>query len=140
MSRTIPSNVGNSVTEPIFHEKITISIPAKKKYAALLRLAVSSIGIRLDCTFDQIDDLKLAINEAFLLMLSGLKKENKNIEFNFVVDNDKVTIIIPLKNIQVERNSMSSFIINGVTDRFDYQDEADDKKIVMAKFINRKGG
>lgn len=140
MPKTMPSDVGDTIVEPIFHEKITVSIPAKKKYAALLRLAVSSIGIRLDCTFDQIDDLKLAINEAFLLMLSGLEKKNKNIEFNFIVDSEEVTIIIPLKNIQMKVDSMSSFIINGVTDKFEYIGEADDRKMVMGKFISRKGG
>lgn len=138
MSRTTIDKTGRNIMEPVFSEKISVSMPAKEKYAALLRLVVSSIGIRLDCTLDQIDDMKLALNEAFLLILSGLKKKRENIDFDFAVDNNKVTVSIPLTDIHVERNTMSTFIINGVSDSFEYKDDAGERKMVITKFINRK--
>lgn len=138
MKEAILDGLQNEEPFSRFTEEISVKLPAMEKYGGLLRLTVMGIGIRLDCTFDQIDDLKLATNEAFLLLLKNLKGRNNSLELKYLIDDEKVVIVVPLKNVQIEEKSMGIFIINGVTDGIEYQGEGESKKMLITKIIKGK--
>lgn len=46
--------------------QIYIELPIEKEFARLLRLMVSGIASRMDFDLDAVDDLKIAVEEAFL--------------------------------------------------------------------------
>lgn len=43
---------------------IVVRIPARPEYVHVLRTAVASVAARLDFTYDAIDDLRIAVDEA----------------------------------------------------------------------------
>jgi serine/threonine-protein kinase RsbW len=49
---------------------ITVRIPARPEYVHVVRQAVASVAARLDFTFDAIDDLRIAVDEACASLLS----------------------------------------------------------------------
>lgn len=48
---------------------VEISVPADSGYVATLRLTAASLGARCDLTVDEIEDLRLAVDEACALLL-----------------------------------------------------------------------
>lgn len=49
---------------------IVVRIPARAEYVHVLRSAVASVAARLDFTYDEIDDLRIAVDEACAHLLS----------------------------------------------------------------------
>lgn len=49
---------------------VTVSVPARPDFVRLLRAVVSSVGARLDMTYDRIDDLRIAVDEACAQLLA----------------------------------------------------------------------
>lgn len=50
-------------------DRVTISVPAAGVYVATLRLTTASLAARCDLTVDDIEDLRLAVDEACALLL-----------------------------------------------------------------------
>ena len=50
-------------------DRIDIRIPAEGVYVATLRMCAASLGARCDLTVDDIEDLRLAVDEACALLL-----------------------------------------------------------------------
>ena len=49
---------------------VVVSVPARPEFMQLLRAAVGSIAARLDFTYEAIDDLRIAVDEACARILS----------------------------------------------------------------------
>jgi serine/threonine-protein kinase RsbW len=49
---------------------VSVTVPAKPDYVRLLRAVVSTVGARLDLTYDRIDDLRIAVDEACAQLLA----------------------------------------------------------------------
>jgi serine/threonine-protein kinase RsbW len=49
--------------------RVTMQVPADSAYMAVLRTTTAGLASRLDFTFDDIDDLRIAVNEACALLL-----------------------------------------------------------------------
>src|SRR5437764_14956317 len=52
-------------------DMVTIKLPAAGAYLAVLRTATAGLAARLDFTLDDIEDLRMAVDEACALLLSG---------------------------------------------------------------------
>jgi serine/threonine-protein kinase RsbW len=51
-------------------DKVEISFPAKEEYARLLRLTASGIAARMNFSVDGLDDLKIGLDEAFVMAVN----------------------------------------------------------------------
>ena len=54
---------------------IEISVPASPVYVSLLRTAAAALAARLDFTVDEIDDLRIAVDEACALLLPDARSD-----------------------------------------------------------------
>ncbi len=50
--------------------EVRVSVPARPGFVRVLRAVVASLGARLDLTYDRIDDLRIAVDEACAQLLS----------------------------------------------------------------------
>ncbi len=54
---------------------VTVRLPATAAYLAVLRTTTASLAARLDFTLDEIEDLRIAVDEACCLLLAGVAPE-----------------------------------------------------------------
>ncbi|MDQ1463400.1 MAG: serine/threonine-protein kinase RsbW [Actinomycetota bacterium] len=60
------ANVDGSV-----RDVVSVRLPAEAAYLAVLRTTTASLAARLDFTLDEIEDLRIAVDEASCLLLAG---------------------------------------------------------------------
>jgi serine/threonine-protein kinase RsbW len=120
-------------------ERIEFGLPLKKKYVSLLRLVVSGICLRSDCTYDTIEDIKLAVDEAFLLAIKQNGIQFKEILISFVVSGDMMEIEVPFIAQKPSNNSMGLFLIRSLTDEVTLTDESGVTILKMKKVLREKG-
>lgn len=75
-------------------DTVELRIPAKAEWVAVARLAVSAIANRLAFSFEEIEDLKLALSEACANCIQHAEAEGERIEITFDVLSDAVRIIV----------------------------------------------
>ena len=51
------------------HPDVELRIPADSAYVAVLRMATAGLAARLDFTLDDIEDLRIAVDEACAMVL-----------------------------------------------------------------------
>jgi serine/threonine-protein kinase RsbW len=58
-------------TRPIPDDVVELDVPAEPAYLAVLRTATAGLAARLNLTLDEIEDLRIAVDEAGALLLEG---------------------------------------------------------------------
>lgn len=56
-------------------EEVLLHLPARPEYGRILRVGAAALGIRQGLSFAEIDDLRLAIDEAVILLLTSASGE-----------------------------------------------------------------
>ncbi len=59
------------VEDPPVLDEVVITLPASGAYLSVLRTATAGLAARLDFTIDEIEDLRIAVDEACALLLPG---------------------------------------------------------------------
>jgi serine/threonine-protein kinase RsbW len=72
---------------------VTVRIPASGAYLAVLRTATAGLAARLDFTLDEIEDLRMAVDEACALLLSGAVA-GTDLTCAFELDSDGLRIAV----------------------------------------------
>ncbi len=75
---------------------IYLTVPADEQFARLVRIAVASIARRRGLSVRAIDDLRLAVDEAFNLLLGGERLDG-SVAVTFEVDDNALLVIVAQK-------------------------------------------
>lgn len=118
--RLFVSSSGGSPLEHPKPELVELCLPVREDFAYVLRLATSGIATRFDFTWDEIEDLKTAVEEGFLLALKATTTDAVDIAFKLYPEHLEVVI----KNLSKEavdvakrRYRYSNFIMNSMMDQ-----------------------
>ena len=57
--------------------EILLRVPARAPYARIVRVGAAALALRQGMGFGEIDDLRLAIDEAMIVLLDGLDDEHE---------------------------------------------------------------
>jgi serine/threonine-protein kinase RsbW len=79
-----------TVDEPI-RDKVTIKMPADGAYLSVLRTATAGLAARLDFTLDEIEDMRIAVDEACAMLLSQAIP-GSDLQCNFALGHDSMTV------------------------------------------------
>ena len=104
-------------------DDINLSIPAKPEYILVARLTTSAIASRIDFCMNDIEDLKVAVAEACIILMNVEDSINKlNITFK-IHEHKALTIDINLRDIPLygdlkenEENELGLFILKSLMD------------------------
>lgn len=90
-------------------DHIQMSIPAKPEYVGVVRLTVSGVANRLGFTYDDIEDMKIAVAEACTNVVSHAYQDEGTMNVSFFLHDDRIEIIIADRG--------RSFDVEGLRDR-----------------------
>lgn len=78
-------------------DEIRLDLPASGLYARIARVAASSLALRLRVPARRIEDLRLAIDEALVLLLSVSRGEEDTIHGRYLVSDRSLAVELRLE-------------------------------------------
>lgn len=107
-------------------DKISIKVPANKKYQKSIRLFVAGLGSELDFNIEQIEDLKVLVSEAI-----NYKMGKDGLDLNFLVGDDSLALEVVGKDKKDDSRAlaMRDAILSALADEI--ETEGDLLRIIM---------
>jgi serine/threonine-protein kinase RsbW len=101
-------------------DTISISIPASPEYLKVVRLVVSGLASRLKFTIDDIEDLKIAVDE-MSAYLTGAQGREGTLDIVFEIHDDRIEIsgeghFTAGTKVRTDLTEMSRMILETVVD------------------------
>lgn len=116
---------------------VEVRLPAKSAYVSLLRTTVATLGSRVDFTLDEIDDLRIAVDEASGLLLN-LATPGSRLLCTFRLSGKELRVRVACSGISVPdgsspsipRDSFAWMVLTGLTDSVDTPRESDGSAVI----------
>ncbi|HWC15068.1 MAG TPA: hypothetical protein VG929_10845 [Actinomycetota bacterium] len=101
-------------------DTISVSIPASPEYLKVVRLIVSGLASRLRFTIDDIEDLKIAVDE-LSAYLTGAQGRDGSLQIGFQIYDDRIEIsgaghFSAGTKVRTDLTEMSKMILDTVVD------------------------
>jgi serine/threonine-protein kinase RsbW len=101
-------------------DQIKVKIPASPVYLRVVRLTAAGLASRLGFTIDEIEDLKIAVDE-LAAYLTGAQGRDGDIEITFSVHDDRIDIqgvgrLAPGQKARTQLTEISKMILSTVVD------------------------
>jgi serine/threonine-protein kinase RsbW len=77
--------------QPLVSGAVDVRVPAQVVFVATLRLVAASLAARCELTVDEIEDLRLAVDEACALLLP-LATEQSSLDAHFDLEPGRLTV------------------------------------------------
>jgi len=87
---------------------VTLRLPAVGAYLSVLRTATASLASRLDFTIDDIEDLRIAVDEACAMLLSQAVA-GADLECAFELTSDAIAVSVSVLTMDGEQPSRDTF-------------------------------
>jgi len=78
---------------PADRDHVTVCMPAEGAYLSVLRTATAGLAARLDFTLDEIEDLRIAVDEACGMLLAQAAP-GADLECDFTLGEDRMSIAV----------------------------------------------
>ena len=101
-------------------EKISIRIPASPAYLQVVRLVAAGLATRLKFTLDEIEDLKIGVDE-LSAYFTGAQGRDGVLQVDFMVHDDRIEIkgsgsFAPGQKVRTDLTEFSQMILDTVAD------------------------
>ena len=90
------------------NDVVTIKLPAAGAYLSVLRTATAGLAARLDFTLDEIEDLRIAVDEACAMLLSQALP-GADLECEFALDTDSMRVSVSVLTQDGQEPSRDTF-------------------------------
>ena len=124
-------------------DEITLIVPAKSEYAKTVRITAAALASRIGMTYEEIEDVRMAADEAFVYASDTLSAEAE-IRFGFTIGDDDIEIDVGLgvEEPRLDEDSEASvayatFILESVCDRYEF---VSDENGAHLRLYRRAGG
>ena len=78
-------------------DQVTVRLPAQSAYLSVLRTVTAGLAARLDFTLDEIEDLRIAVDEACAMLLAEADEDSR-LECEFTLSPDTMTIAVSARS------------------------------------------
>jgi serine/threonine-protein kinase RsbW len=123
-------------------DQVTVRMPAEGAYLSVLRTATAGLAARLDFTLDEIEDLRIAVDEACAMLL-GQAIPGSFLECNFALGRDLITISVSVPSLAPQAPASDTFawmVLSALAGSVDaYVGPGDQLTIVMRKSRRASG-
>lgn len=119
---------GGSTAAPV-RDEVTVRLPAASAYLSVLRTATAGLAARLDFTLDEIEDLRIAVDEACAMLLAQALP-GADIECEFVLGATEIQVRVSVLTVDGMPPAQDTFawtVLNALAGDVDTQAGADDR-------------
>ena len=116
-------------------DTVTVRMPADGAYLSVLRTATAGLAARLDFTLDDIEDLRIAVDEACAMLLSQAVP-GSNLECSFALSPDDLTITVSVVSLSPRPPSADTFawtVLSALAGSVEAQVGPDDRLAVVMR-------
>ncbi len=120
-------------TELTLRDMVTVRLPAASAYLSVLRTATAGLAARLDFTLDEIEDLRIAVDEACAMLLSQAVP-GSDLECEFELTGDAMRIAVSVLTVDGQEPSRDTFawtVLSSLAGEVDSHVGADDRVTVV---------
>jgi serine/threonine-protein kinase RsbW len=123
------------VSEPRTEQAVVLTVPATAEHLSLLRTLVGYYAGRQRLTIDQIDDLKMAVDEAGVQLLRRIAGDVVRLELARAPSGVVVRVGAEIDDDGpvIDRDSFSWTILQALTDELDIRRDGAYAAVVLAK-------
>jgi serine/threonine-protein kinase RsbW len=120
---------------------VRVSVPARADFVHVLRAVISSVASRIDMTFDVIEEVRIAVDEASTILL-GVTQGDATLELTIEVALDDLTVTLTTPgdhagwSAEGVRSSWPWRVMTGLCD--DVELETSDRGASI-RFVKRRG-
>jgi len=104
----VPTAVRGEPAAQAAEDRVTIRMPAEGAYLSVLRTATAGLAARLDFTLDEIEDLRIAVDEACGLLLSQATP-GAYLDCDFTLAEDSVAIAVSVPSQRAQLPARDTF-------------------------------
>lgn len=119
-------------THTTLRDVVTVKLPAASAYLSVLRTATAGLAARLDFTLDQIEDLRIAVDEACAMLLAQAVP-GTDLECEFELNGDTMSIAVSVLTVDGREPSRDTFawtVLSSLAGDVDSHVGADDRVTV----------
>jgi serine/threonine-protein kinase RsbW len=121
-------------------DTVAIKLPAAGAYLSVLRTATAGLAARLDFTLDEIEDLRIAVDEACAMLLSQALP-GADLECTFHLDDDSMRVGVSVLTVDGQEPSRDTFawtVLSALAGEVDSTAGVDDR--VTITLLKRRSG
>jgi serine/threonine-protein kinase RsbW len=122
------------------NDVVTIKLPAAGAYLSVLRTATAGLAARLDFTLDEIEDLRIAVDEACAMLLAQAVP-GADLECQFTLQADSVRISVSVLTLDGQEPSRDTFawtVLSALAGEVDSSADVDNR--VTITLLKRRSG
>jgi serine/threonine-protein kinase RsbW len=134
------TGAGTAGDNIIHSDVVTIKLPAAGAYLSVLRTATAGLAARLDFTLDEIEDLRIAVDEACAMLLAQAVP-GADLDCTFSLDGDSMRVgvsVLTLDGQQPSRDTFAWTVLSALAGEVDSTAGVDDR--VTITLLKRRSG
>lgn len=120
---------------PTHRAEVTLTVPADSIYLSVVRTAAAGLAARLDFTLDDIEDLRIAVDEACALLLKQARSD-AHVRCEFTVDGHELGVTASTRCNRPHvppRDGFSWTVLAALTTSLDMQVRQDELVIQLTR-------
>src|SRR5437763_825492 len=121
-------------------DHVTVCMPAEGAYLSVLRTATAGLAARLDFTLDEIEDLRIAVDEACAMLLAQAVP-GADLDCTFTLSGDSIRVsvsVLTLDGQQPSRDTFAWTVLSALAGEVDSEADVDDR--VTITLLKRRSG
>jgi serine/threonine-protein kinase RsbW len=120
-------------------DAVELRVPADPAYLAVIRTTAAGLAARLEMTLDEIEDLRIAVDEACALLLQERRHEGDRLEARFTMTAEILEVIVsgPARNLP-DRSSFAWTVLEALAGHVDTWTTSDRSWIRLSHEGNRR--
>jgi serine/threonine-protein kinase RsbW len=116
-------------------ERVALRLPPDSAYLAVLRTAAAGLAARLDFTLDEIEDLRIAVDEACALLLPRIAADG-DLTCVFTIEADTLAVEVSARTTDAEpprRDSFAWTVLSALAGEVDARTDGDGRVRIMLR-------
>jgi serine/threonine-protein kinase RsbW len=121
---------------------VTVRLPAASAYLSVLRTATAGLAVRLDFTIDEIEDLRIAVDEACAMLLAqAVPGTDLVCEFELTADAMRIAVsVLTVDGRTPNRDTFAWTVLSSLAGEVDATAGPDDRVTVTLQKRREPGG